>query len=727
MNSPTEARLELLADPVLAKALSRMAALLGRAVPAHRFGAVAQADGVEMHRLPRDERAVQIWSVLFPGAMGSPEDHRVEVPSLEDYPLLWIGRSPDAPPLVVRGGLSSGGWVVDAPEGEPGLLTPNQASAGQFLTLRFDDSEGAGGAGEGDSEDLPTTAKGWFIRTILRRKRIFLEATVATIVVNIVGLATSFYTMNVYDRVIPSSSLSTLWVLSLGVLLGVVFEFVMKQTRASMVDRAFKSIDTELSDVFFGKALSIRMDARPHTVGTFAAQIRQFEVVRSAMTSTALFVAADAPFALIFVAVIWALAGSVALVPLLLLPLAIGLGLAFRPRINRLSMMNLIEGNQKNGLLIEAIDGIESIKSVQGEWKLSARWHQLSEKMAENELALRKITALSGNLTQFIQQLAYVGIIAVGAMAITDGKLSVGGLIACSIISGRALAPMAQIASMIVQWAQAAAALKGLEAIMALPSDQMPGDRPIIPESTTGELAIEKVRFTYHASVPSVLEVGALRIAPGERVAILGNVGSGKSTLVKVLSGLYRPQGGRVFLGGLDVTQIAPEFVREQVGYLAQDVRLFQGTLRDNITIGLPNPSDEQVLGAARLTGLLAAIEAHPKGLNLEIAEGGRGLSGGQRQLVGLTRMLIAQPRVLLLDEPTASMDAALENFVTDRLFQALPAETTIAVVTHKTALLKHVTRLIVMERGRVVLDGPRDQVLARIAGGGAAPQQGAA
>jgi len=727
MNSPTEARLELLADPVLAKALSRMAALLGRAVPAHRFGAVAQADGVEMHRLPRDERAVQIWSVLFPGAMGSPEDHRVEVPSLEDYPLLWIGSSPDAPPLVVRGGLSSGGWVVDAPEGEPGLLTPNQASAGQFLTLRFDDSEGAGGAGEGDSEDLPTTAKGWFIRTILRRKRIFLEATVATIVVNIVGLATSFYTMNVYDRVIPSSSLSTLWVLSLGVLLGVVFEFVMKQTRASMVDRAFKSIDTELSDVFFGKALSIRMDARPHTVGTFAAQIRQFEVVRSAMTSTALFVAADAPFALIFVAVIWALAGSVALVPLLLLPLAIGLGLAFRPRINRLSMMNLIEGNQKNGLLIEAIDGIESIKSVQGEWKLSARWHQLSEKMAENELALRKITALSGNLTQFIQQLAYVGIIAVGAMAITDGKLSVGGLIACSIISGRALAPMAQIASMIVQWAQAAAALKGLEAIMALPSDQMPGDRPIIPESTTGELAIEKVRFTYHASVPSVLEVGALRIAPGERVAILGNVGSGKSTLVKVLSGLYRPQGGRVFLGGLDVTQIAPEFVREQVGYLAQDVRLVQGTLRDNITIGLPNPSDEQVLGAARLTGLLAAIEAHPKGLNLEIAEGGRGLSGGQRQLVGLTRMLIAQPRVLLLDEPTASMDAALENFVTDRLFQALPAETTIAVVTHKTALLKHVTRLIVMERGRVVLDGPRDQVLARIAGGGAASQQGAA
>jgi len=719
MNSPIPKPLELLADPVLARALSRLAALLGKAVPAHRFGAVAEIDGLQLHRLPRDERAVQIWSVLFPGATGA---RRVLVPTVEDYPLLWMGRSADASPLVVRGGMSAGGWVVDAPEGEPGVLTSDQAQEGQFIALRFGDQEEGGAA---ESEALPTTAKGWFIRTIGRRRRVFLEATVATIVVNVVGLATSFYTMNVYDRVIPSSSLSTLWVLSFGVLLGVVFEFVMKQTRASMVDRAFKSIDTELSDVFFRKALSIRMDARPHTVGTFASQIRQFEVVRSAMTSTALFVAADAPFALIFIAVIWALAGPVAVVPLLLLPLAIGLGLAFRPTINRLSVMNLVEGNQKNGLLIEAIDGIESIKSVQGEWKLGVRWHQLSENMAENELALRRITALSGNLTQFIQQIAYVGIIALGALAITDGKLSVGGLIACSIISGRALAPMAQIASMIVQWAQAAAALKGREAIMALPSDQVPGERLIIPESTTGELAIDRVRFTYQTSVPAVLEVGALRIAPGERVAILGNVGSGKSTLVKVLSGLYRPQGGRVFLGGLDIAQIAPEFVREQVGYLAQDVRLFQGTLRDNITIGLPNPSDEQVLSAARLTGLMGSIEAHPKGLNLEIAEGGRGLSGGQRQLVGLTRMLIAQPRVLLLDEPTASMDAALENFVIDRLFQALPLETTIVVVTHKTALLKHVTRLIVMERGRVVLDGPRDQVMARLAAGGAPPQQG--
>jgi ATP-binding cassette subfamily C protein LapB len=285
---------------------------------------------------------------------------------------------------------------------------------------------------------------------------------------------------------------------------------------------------------------------------------------------------------------------------------------------------------------------------------------------------------------------------------------------------------MAQIASMIVQWAQAAAALKGLEGIMALPSDQMPGERPIIPESTTGELSIDQVKFTYQPNAPAVLEVGTLKIAPGERVAILGSVGSGKSTLVKILSGLYRPQAGRVFLGGLDIAHIAPEFVREQVGYLAQDVRLFQGTLRDNITIGLPNPSDEQVLGAARLTGLLASIEAHPKGLNLEISEGGRGLSGGQRQLVGLTRMLIAQPRVLLLDEPTASMDVALENFVIDRLFQALPKETTIAVVTHKTALLRHVTRLIVMERGRAVLDGPRDQVLARLSAPAAASQQGA-
>jgi ATP-binding cassette subfamily C protein LapB len=720
MNSLASPPLELLADPVLARALSRLAALLGQAIPAHRFGAVSEVDGLELDRLSRDERAVKIWSVLFPGSTGA---QRVSVPTVEDYPLLWMGKSADASPLVVRGGVSSGGWVVDAPEGEASILTPDQAREGHFISLRLGDQAEVGGDG---SEALPTTAKGWFLRTIYRRRRVFLEATLATVFVNVIGLVTSFFTMNVYDRVIPTSSLSTLWVLTLGVLLGIVFEFVMKQTRASMVDRAFKSIDTELSDVFFRKALSIRMDVRPRTVGTFASQIRQFEVVRSAMTSTALFVAADAPFALVFIGVIWLLAGPVALVPLLLLPCAIALGLAFRPTINRLSLTNLVESNQKSGLLIEAIDGIESIKSVQGEWKLGARWHQLGEKMAENELALRRITALSGNLTQFIQQIAYVGIIAVGALAITDGKLSTGGLIACSILSGRALAPMAQIASMIVQWAQAAAALKGLEAIMALPSDQVPGERPMIPESTTGELSIDQVKFTYQPSAPTALEVATLKIAPGERIAILGSVGSGKSTLVKILSGLYRPQGGRVFLGGLDIAQIAPEFVREQVGYLAQDIRLFQGTLRDNITIGLPNPSDEQVLGAARLTGLLASIEAHPKGLNLEIAEGGRGLSGGQRQLVGLTRMLIAQPRVLLLDEPTASMDSALENFVIDRLFQALPMETTIVVVTHKAALLRHVTRVIVADRGRLVLDGPRDQVLARLSATGPTSQQGA-
>jgi ATP-binding cassette subfamily C protein LapB len=288
---------------------------------------------------------------------------------------------------------------------------------------------------------------------------------------------------------------------------------------------------------------------------------------------------------------------------------------------------------------------------------------------------------------------------------------------------------------------------------MALPSDgpDQPGARSLIPEQTDGELSLEEVRYVYGGRVDDnlrgagagvlgdtrsspgpgpadlvALSVPKLRIAAGERVAIVGPVGSGKSTLIKVLSGLYRPQSGRVFLGGLDMALLAPEFVREHVGYLPQDVRLFQGTLRENLTIGLPSPSDEQVLQAARLTGLDQAIAAHPKGLALAISEGGRGLSGGQRQLVGLTRLLIAQPSVVLLDEPTASMDGDLERFVMGRLVGHLRRDTVLVIVTHKTALLQHVDRILVVDRGRLAMDGPRDAVLARVAAAGASSPSGA-
>ncbi len=374
----------------------------------------------------------------------------------------------------------------------------------------------------------------------------------------------------------------------------------------------------------------------------------------------------------------------------------------------------MTESNRKNGVLIEAVDGIESIKAASGEWKLLDRWRTLTATIAASELRVRMLSTFSTNLAQTIQQVSYVALIAAGAYAIGTGSLTMGALIACSIVSGRALGPMAQIPNLIVQWKHAKIALKSLDGIMAIPGDRQPDQRLVVPQQCRGDIRMDQVKFAYGRDRP-VLEVPQLEIGPGERVAVLGAVGSGKSTLIKLLSGLYRPSAGSVFIDGTDVTHLAPEFVREHVGYLPQDVRLFSGSLRENLTMGLPTPSDSQIMRAAEMTGLDKVIQGHPRGLELEISEGGRGLSGGQRQLVGLTRMLIAKPRILLLDEPTASMDSALEAKVMKHLFEEMPTDASVIAVTHKPALLPHVKRLIVLDRGKVVLDGPRDQVLARL------------
>ena len=558
------------------------------------------------------------------------------------------------------------------------------------------------------------TARQWFEQAIAKRWVTFLEGSVATLTVNIVALGSSFYSMQVYDRVVPTQGYATLWVLTIGVLMAVVVELGMRQLRNRLVERACKAIDEELSSVFFGHALAIRMDQRPRTVGTFAAQIRHFEMVRNFMTSSTLFMLADAPFALVFVVVIAFLAGPVAFVPLLFIPISLLVGLVFRNKLKKLTEVHMRESNMKNGLLIEAIDGIESVKACGAEWKMLDRWQELTHALAKDEIAIKNTTNLSSNLTQTMQQLSYVGLVAAGVYAITSGHLTMGGLIACTIISGRALSPIAQISSLIVQWQQASVALRGLDAIMALSADSEPGERRLVPDQCAGRLQAKSVKFGYSRDL-AALTVESLTINPGERVAVLGAIGSGKSTLIKLISGLYRPTEGRIMLDEVDMTQLAPEYVREHVGYLSQDVRLFQGTLRDNLALGLPSPSDEQILSAARITGLDKLISSHPLGLGIEITEGGRGLSGGQRQLVGLTRMLIARPRIMLLDEPTASMDPQLEELVAERVFGTSPKDTTLVVVTHKPAMLKYFTRIIILDRGKIVADGPSNQILQRL------------
>ncbi len=701
-------------DRNLAVLLSRLAGLLGQAVPAHRFGMMSRtSDGLMVDNLNREERLKAWWLARFPTAEIEAVEPKNFKPS--DYPMLWVGAEAEQV-LLVRGGSGRHRLTCQDADGNPFVLQMADARRGSLLRLSLMPAR------PGESSHRALSASDWFAMSIRRYRSVFMEAVVATFVISAVGLVAALYSMQVYDRVIPTKGYSTLWVLTIGVMVAIGMELVLKQVRAFMVDRACKAIDQELSVVFFGKALDIRMDARPRTVGTFASQIRHFESVRNFLTSSSLFIMADLPFAIFFVGVIAIIAGPVALVPLVSVPLAILAGLAFRGPIEKYTGMHMQESNEKNGLLIEAIDGIESVKAANAEWKMLERWRVMTASIGVSELKMRLFSTLSTNLTQTIQQLSYAGMIAVGAYAINSGDLTMGGLIACSIISGRALTPVAQLPGLIVQWQHAKIALKSLNSIMAMPSDRQSIDRLVVPERCEGEIKLSDATFAYAKDIPG-LQVPSLLIRPGERIAILGAVGSGKTTLVKLLSGLYKPTSGHVHLDGVDMMHLAPEFVREHVGYLPQDVRLFNGTLRHNLTLGLPMPSDSQIFQAAAMTGLDQVIQNHPQGLELEIAEGGRGLSGGQRQLVGLTRMLLASPKVLLLDEPTASMDAKLENRVMQHLFEKVPADSAVVVVTHKPSVLSYVGRILVVDKGKVVLDGPRDEVLNRLRQAPAASQ----
>jgi ATP-binding cassette subfamily C protein LapB len=459
------------------------------------------------------------------------------------------------------------------------------------------------------------------------------------------------------------------------------------------------------------------MEKRPGTVGTLASQVRGFETVRGVLTSTSLFILADVPFALFFVLIIALVGGWLAVVPLVILPVALFAGVMFQRAIQRLMRENMTASNMKTGLLVEAVDGAEAFKASGAEWKLQSRWNQLVLEAGESDQKSRNYSVLSQNLTASIQQVGYVILVATGAYLVSENKLTMGALLACTIISNRALMPVVQLPGLMMQWAQAKAAMEGLDKIIALPSEDDDQQQALMPGKLSGDLRFDRVRFTYPGASRVALELEQMSLRPGERVGLVGSVGSGKSTLLKIASGLYRPTEGKSFLGGVDMALLSPTILREHIGYLPQDIRLISGTLRDNVLLGIPDPGDEAVLAAAKRTGLIELITSQPKGLALEISEGSRGVSGGQKQLIALTRMLLSPTRVWLLDEPTGAMDAMTEARIVALLKELSETGVTLLIATHKTALLPLLDRLAVVHQGRVVLDGPRNAVMDKITG----------
>ena len=500
--------------------------------------------------------------------------------------------------------------------------------------------------------------------------------------------------------------------------MAIALEALLKVTRIKLLDQTGKAIELELSQQFFNKSLSIRMDARPSTVGTFASQIREFESVKSFLTSSTLFVIADAPFAIIFLLVIFAIGGHVALVALCALPITLFIGFIVQKPLGELSKQHQQESSIKNGMLIESIDGAESIKATGGEGWFSKRWYNLSLLIGNTGLKTRFIANLSGTVAAAVQQICYATTIVVGVFAISKGELTMGGLIACSILVSRVLSPITQLASMAVSWQSAKVGLESLNDLMKRPNTgPESGVVPVRLDTFTPSLRLENVKVKYGQDQVLAFENENLTIQAGERVAIVGSMGSGKSTLLKILTGLYKPNEGRAFASGVDMQLLEPERLRAQVGYLPQDVRLFNGTLRDNLCLGIKTPSDDELMFVCKMTGLDKLIAKHPRGISLPISEGGRGLSGGQKQMVAFSRVLLQSPSVLLLDEPTASLDHNNELHLIKQLKQFIKPEQTLVMVTHKMPILELVNRVIVVDQNKVVIDGPIDAVMRKISG----------
>jgi len=564
---------------------------------------------------------------------------------------------------------------------------------------------------------LPAATSHWFWGTLWRYRGHYGNAALAAVMINVLSLAGTFFTMNVYDRVVPTHAYPTLWTLAVGTLVAMCFELIARVLRSHLVDGAGKKADLVLGSRLFQQALAVRLEARPASSGAFANRLREFESLREFTTSATVSVITDLPFALLFLAVIVAIGGPLAWVPALAMLLVFCVGLLVQWPLARHMRENLREASLKHGLLIESLEGIETLKAVNGQARMQKKWEDYSAAAASSFMKTRALTSLAMNFTSWVQQIETVILIVWGVYLIHAGAMSQGALIGVVMLARQVVSPLGQVVSLAVRFQQAKAALGSLNKLMEEPVDRDPAQRYLPRERLAGALRAEDLEFSYPTTSALALAGVNLHIRPGERVAILGRIGSGKSTLLRLLSALYLPTRGAVLADDIDLRQIDPADIHRNIGLVTQDNKLFHGTLRDNLTLGSPRISGERLIAACRITGLDNMIRRHPQGLDMLIGEGGAGLSGGQRQLVALARALLSDPPVLLMDEPTSAMDAQTEAaFITQ--ISRLPGQRTLVIATHRVSLLDLVDRVIVLDQGRIVADGPKQQLLQMLTAG---------
>ncbi|MCB1971137.1 MAG: type I secretion system permease/ATPase [Geminicoccaceae bacterium] len=557
----------------------------------------------------------------------------------------------------------------------------------------------------------------WFWSTFLKQWPTYSEVLIAAVMINMFALASPLFVMNVYDRVVPNNATDTLWVLAIGAVTVFGFDFLLKTLRGYFVDAAGRITDVKLASNIFEQVLGIRMAQRPPSAGAFASQLREFESLREFFTSATITTLVDLPFVIFFLVIISYIGGPVAWVPAVAVPIVIAIGLLLQLPLNKVVKRTVRESAQKHGVLVEAINGLETIKSIGAEGRLQRAWEGFVAATSKSGNQARLLSAITVNVAALAANLVTVGVIVVGVYRIGEGLMTVGALVASTIISGRAMAPLGQVAGLLTRFHQARTSYETLNKLMALEVERPPGKRFVDRRNLQGAIEFKNVSLTYpNQKLPALSDV-SFRIQPGERVALIGRIGSGKTTIEKLVLNLYEPQAGAVLVDGTDVRQIDPADLRRNIGCVPQDVFLFQGTVRENITMGTPLADDAAVLRASAIAGVDQFVHRHPMGYDMAVGERGEALSGGQRQAIAVARALLLDPPILILDEPTSAMDNGSENRLKNKLASELVGRTLI-LVTHRASLLSLVDRVIVLDSGRIAADGPRDQVLKALASG---------
>lgn len=551
----------------------------------------------------------------------------------------------------------------------------------------------------------------WFWDTLKKSWPIYSQVVVASLFVNLFGLASPLFTMNVYDRVVPNQAIETLWVLAIGVFIVFLFELLMKTLRGYFIDTAGKRTDILLSSSVFSRVMNMKMAARPASVGAFANSLQEFESFRTFFTSASLSAIIDLPFVFLFILILWMIGGPLAFIPLAIIPLAIGFGLLMQIPLGRTVETLFRHASQKNATLIESLSGLETLKAMGAESATQRRWEKNIGFIAKLGVRIQFLSQSATNVTVFLQQLATILVVIYGVYLIGDGELTVGALIACTILTGRTLAPMTQIAATLTRYHQARASMHSMNNLMKLPLETPAGKDFLHRAQLKGSIEFSNVHFRYPDQDINTLSGVSFKINPGEKVGIIGRVGSGKSTLEKMMLGLYDPTEGSVLVDGTDIRQIHPADLRRNIGYVPQDIVLFYGSVKDNISIGAPYTDDTAILKAAALAGVTDFVQRHPKGFDLQVGERGERLSGGQRQTIAVARGLLGHPPILLLDEPTNSMDSSTEHQFIQKLSDSLK-EQTLILITHRASILSLVNRVIIIDAGKVVADGPKEHVL---------------